>query len=94
MVLLIDRINAIDGLHAIFPDATYYAWPSIKAFGLTSEEFATHALLSEGVLVLPGTTFGRGGEGYIRLAFSFEPPEKCYEGARLLAGAMLAARAS
>jgi hypothetical protein len=30
-----------------------------------------------------------GGEGYIRLAFSYEQPDKCYEGARLLAKAML-----
>jgi DNA-binding transcriptional MocR family regulator len=39
----------------------------------------------------PGAVFyaNGGGERYIRLAFSFEPPEKCYEGARLLAGAML-----
>jgi DNA-binding transcriptional MocR family regulator len=39
----------------------------------------------------PGPAFypNGGGERYIRLAFSFEPPEKCYEGARLLAGAML-----
>jgi hypothetical protein len=30
-----------------------------------------------------------GGEGYIRLAFSYEQPDTCYEGARLLAKAML-----
>ena len=39
----------------------------------------------------PGAVFyaNGGGDRYIRLAFSFEPPEKCTEGARLLAGAML-----
>jgi 2-aminoadipate transaminase len=34
-----------------------------------------------------------GGERFIRLAFSFEPPARCYEGARLIAQAILAARA-
>ena len=33
-----------------------------------------------------------GGEEFIRLAFSFETPEKCYDGARLMAKAVLDAR--
>jgi 2-aminoadipate transaminase len=39
----------------------------------------------------PGPVFypNGGGDRHIRLAFSYEPPEKCYEGARLLARAML-----
>ena len=42
----------------------------------------------------PGTAFfpNGGGERFIRLAFSYEPPEKCYEGARLIARAILDAR--
>jgi DNA-binding transcriptional MocR family regulator len=42
----------------------------------------------------PGTVFfpNGGGERFIRLAFSYEPPEKCYEGARLIARAILDAR--
>lgn len=39
---------------------------------------------------VPGTSFfpNGGGEGYIRLAFSYESPERCHEGARALAGAI------
>jgi DNA-binding transcriptional MocR family regulator len=33
-----------------------------------------------------------GGERFIRLAFSFESPERCYEGSRLIAQAILDAR--
>jgi 2-aminoadipate transaminase len=42
----------------------------------------------------PGTSFyaNGGGEGHIRLAFSYEAPERCYEGARHLARAILNAR--
>jgi DNA-binding transcriptional MocR family regulator len=42
----------------------------------------------------PGPAFyaNAGGEHHIRLAFSYEPPEKCYEGARLIARAILGAR--
>jgi 2-aminoadipate transaminase len=43
----------------------------------------------------PGPAFyaNGGGEDFIRLAFSYESPEKCYEGARLMAGAIVGARA-
>ena len=42
----------------------------------------------------PGPAFfpDGGGERFIRLAFSYEPPEKCYEGARLIARAILEAQ--
>ena len=42
----------------------------------------------------PGPAFfsGRGGERHIRLAFSYEQPDKCYEGSRILAKAILDAR--
>ena len=41
----------------------------------------------------PGRAFfaGAGGERHIRLAFSYEQPDKCYEGSRILARAILAA---
>ena len=42
----------------------------------------------------PGPAFfpNGGGERFIRLAFSYEPPERCYEGSRLIARAILDAR--
>ncbi len=79
MTILVDGINAIDGLHCKFPDATYYGWVNISPFGLSSEEFATHLLLSERTLVQPGTVFGPGGEGYIRTSCS-APEENIREG--------------
>jgi 2-aminoadipate transaminase len=44
----------------------------------------------------PGPVFyaNGGGEEFIRLAFSYESPEKCYEGARLIGGAIMEARTS
>ena len=42
----------------------------------------------------PGPAFfvNGGGEGFIRLAYSFEPPERCHDGARLIAQAILDSR--
>jgi DNA-binding transcriptional MocR family regulator len=46
------------------------------------------------VQITPGTSFfiNGGGENFIRLAYSFEPPERCYDGARILAEAILDSR--
>jgi DNA-binding transcriptional MocR family regulator len=43
-----------------------------------------------GVQYTPGTAFypNGGGEAYVRLAYSYEPPEKCRDGARLMARAI------
>lgn len=53
------------GLHTA-NDATFFLWVAVPA-GMTSESFAAH-LLSVGVAVTPGTFFGEGGEGYVRMA--------------------------
>lgn len=79
MTILVDGINAIDGMHMLFPDGTYYGWVNISSYGLNSEDFAKHLLLSEHVLVNPGTNFGKGGEEYIRISCS-EPEEEMLEG--------------
>lgn len=92
MTILVDGINDIDGMHMLFPDGTYYGWANISSFGLSSEEFAKHLLLSENVLVNPGTSFGTGAEGYVRLSCS-EPEEEMLEGLRRIPRAVERLRA-
>jgi aspartate/methionine/tyrosine aminotransferase len=87
MTTLADGINAIDGLQMRFPDATYYGWVNIAAFGLDCEAFAEHLLLSERVSVNPGTVFGSGGEGYVRVSCS-APEATIREGLRRLGRAV------
>lgn len=48
----------------------FYLFPSIKKFKLSSKEFCLKLLNEYGVLVVPGTAFGDGGEGYIRLSYA------------------------
>lgn len=83
MTILVDGINAIDGMYCLFPDGAYYGWPNISSYGLSSEDFAKHLLFSEHILVQPGTIFGKGGEGYIRVSCS-EPEEEMREGLQRL----------
>jgi aminotransferase len=58
------------GLPCFEPRGAFYAFPSIKGTGMTSEEFAEKLLKEEKVAVVPGTAFGQGGEGYVRCCYA------------------------
>ena len=53
------------------PLGAFYTFPSIKRFGMTSEEFANRLLQEEKVAVVPGTAFGDSGEGYVRISYAY-----------------------
>jgi len=57
-------------LNVKMPEGAFYAFPSIRETGLSSEEFAERLLKEKGVAVVPGNAFGRSGEGYIRCAYA------------------------
>ncbi|NLL93932.1 MAG: aminotransferase class I/II-fold pyridoxal phosphate-dependent enzyme [Clostridiales bacterium] len=59
------------GLECFEPYGAFYIFPSIKKFGLTSEEFATKLLQEEKVAVVPGTAFGDCGEGFLRISYAY-----------------------
>lgn len=58
------------GLPCFEPRGAFYAFPSIKSTGLTSEEFSEKLLMEEKVAVVHGTAFGPSGEGYIRCCYA------------------------
>lgn len=61
------------------PKGAFYIFPSIKEFNMTSDEFCTRFLNEKKVACVPGSAFGDGGEGYIRISYcySMEQLEKC-----------------
>jgi aminotransferase len=63
------------GLSCFEPKGAFYAFPSIKITGMTSEEFAERLLMEEKVAVVPGSAFGQCGEGYIRCCYATSLPE-------------------
>ena len=69
------------------PRATMYLWIALPD-GVASKEFAERLMDEEGVVVLPGSGFGAGGEGFFRISF-IQPPERLVEAARR-AGRVLA----
>ena len=67
--LMVKRLNEI-GLPCFEPKGAFYAFPSIKATGMNSEDFAEKLLIEEKVAVVPGTAFGPCGEGFIRCCYA------------------------
>ena len=59
------------GLDCFEPYGAFYTFPSIKRFGMSSDEFATRLLMEEKVAVVPGTAFGECGEGYLRISYAY-----------------------
>ena len=59
------------GLECFEPFGAFYVVPSIREFGMTSEEFATRLLKEEKVAVVPGTAFGECGEGFLRISYAY-----------------------
>ncbi len=67
---LVSGLNKLPGVHCELPQGAFYAFPNIQATGLPSKEAADRILNEVGVALLPGTAFGVGGEGYLRLSYA------------------------
>lgn len=68
--VLTKGINEIQGLSCQAPEGTFYTFVNIKETGMTSEELSMYLLEECKVVTVPGTAFGKQGEGYIRLSFA------------------------
>ena len=68
--LIVDGLRMIPGVTCRKPQGAFYVFPSIKAFGRKSSEVTDILLEEAGVAVLPGSSFGQYGEGYLRLSYA------------------------
>ena len=66
---IVERMKNI-GIDMVTPQGAFYVFPSIKKFGMTSDEFATRLLQEKNVAVVPGTAFGECGEGFVRCSYA------------------------
>ena len=75
--MFVAGLNEI-GLPTVEPLGAFYAFPSIRPTGLTSEQFSERLLFEHKVAVIPGSAFGPSGEGHVRatLATSYEDLEE------------------
>ena len=67
---LVSSLNRM-GLDCFEPEGAFYAFPSIRKTGLSSEEFCEKLLFGKKVAVVPGNAFGDSGEGHVRISYSY-----------------------
>jgi aspartate/methionine/tyrosine aminotransferase len=67
--LVVKGLNRIPGVRCLEPQGSFYAFPNIQGTGKSSDELA-NLILEGGVAVLPGSAFGKYGEGYLRIVFA------------------------
>jgi aminotransferase len=57
-------------LPLVEPRGAFYAFPNIESTGLRDDDFAERLLLEEKVAVVPGSAFGPGGSGHVRICYA------------------------
>ncbi len=68
--LLLKKLSEIPGFKCTRPQGAFYIFPNIRGFNMSSEDFAMQILEKAKVVVVPGTAFGKHGEGYIRISYA------------------------
>ena len=66
----VSRFNEM-GLSCFEPEGAFYAFPSIKSTGLSSDDFCEKLIMDKRVAVIPGNAFGECGEGHIRVSYCY-----------------------
>ena len=67
---LLKGFNRI-GIECFEPEGAFYAFPNIGKFGLSSEKFCERLLEENKCAIVPGTAFGKSGEGFARISYAY-----------------------
>ena len=68
--MLLSGLSEI-GLECFEPEGTFYVFPKIGAYGLSSDEFCERLLYEEKCAIVPGNAFGDSGEGFARISYAY-----------------------
>jgi aminotransferase len=68
--LVVMKLNKM-GLSCFDPGGAFYAFPSIKSTGMSSQEFCEKLIHAKKVAVVPGDAFGESGEGFVRICYAY-----------------------
>ncbi len=70
--MMVRRVRAMKGLECTEPEGAFYLFPNIEGTGLSSLGFTKALMEKAKVAVVPGTEFGRHGEGFVRMSYATE----------------------
>ncbi len=68
--VIVEGLNAIDGISCLSPDGAFYVFPNVRELGVPSKRVEEEILERAGVACLSGTAFGQHGEGYLRFSYA------------------------
>jgi aspartate/methionine/tyrosine aminotransferase len=68
--VIVSGLNSIKGITCKKPRGAFYVFPNVTGTDMDSRTLGNYLLNTAGVAVLPGTSFGSYGEGYLRLSFA------------------------
>jgi len=68
--LIYSGFMGIKGFRCILPKGAFYIFPDVQDFGKSSTEFTEHLVREGRVIAVPGSAFGKNGEGYVRFSYA------------------------
>ncbi|MFZ1948226.1 MAG: pyridoxal phosphate-dependent aminotransferase [bacterium] len=68
--VIVDGLNRIPGFKCLKPKGAFYVFPNIEGTGYASRDLNDLLMNEAGVAALPGTAFGKFGEGYLRFSYA------------------------
>ncbi|MCA8907841.1 MAG: pyridoxal phosphate-dependent aminotransferase [Rhodospirillaceae bacterium] len=68
--MVLDRLNALPGVHCPEPHGAFYAFPNVTGTGIDAGVLQDRLLTEAGVALISGTSFGAAGAGYLRLSYA------------------------
>ncbi|MCZ6677012.1 MAG: pyridoxal phosphate-dependent aminotransferase [Candidatus Poribacteria bacterium] len=68
--VIVDGLNAIEGVSCLKPLGSFYVFPNVTQLPISCQKLSDYLLEDAGVAVLPGTAFGKFGDGYLRLSYA------------------------
>lgn len=66
---LVNALNSM-GLKTLMPKGAFYLFVDIRSTGMSCEDFTMRLLKDFGVACVPGSAFGRSGEGFVRMSYA------------------------
>jgi aspartate/methionine/tyrosine aminotransferase len=66
----VDGLNAIQGVSCIKPLGAFYVFPNVTQLPISCEALADYLMNEADIALLPGTSFGKYGDGYLRLSYA------------------------
>jgi aminotransferase len=76
---MVTGLREIEGIECEIPKGAFYVFPKVASFGISSVDLADRILDEVGVALLPGSSFGQAGEGYLRISYAISR-ERLQEG--------------